>query len=185
MSVQTTSSISQTCREKLLAAVAAIGKCTEAKGRVLILSGGVDTCAILAAASEVGVTFEAGFTVVTGDDSPDKNFASAAATEKGLVHHIIHITSEDLLITYLPACVQLLNTFDGDAARVRSIKSDVVLRTHIITMETSYQQHQEDAHTSREILLRKYFYGTTSRELLRCAPTTPLCSHTRNVTLNL
>jgi asparagine synthetase B (glutamine-hydrolysing) len=117
MSVQTTSSISQTCREKLLAAVAAIGKCTEAKGRVLILSGGVDTCAILAAASEVGVTFEAGFTVVTGDDSPDKNFASAAATEKGLVHHIIHITSEDLLITYLPACVQLLNTFDGMTLR--------------------------------------------------------------------
>ena len=77
------------CREKLLAAVAAIGERTDAKGRVLILSGGVDTCAILAAASEVGVTFQAGITVVTGEDSPAGAFAAAAAAEKNLAHHDI------------------------------------------------------------------------------------------------
>ena len=107
----------QACRAQLLAAVAAIGERTDTKGRVLILSGGVDTCAILAAASEVGVTFEAGITVVTGEDSPDRAFAAAAAAEKGLAHHVIHVTSEDLLEQYLPACVQLLNTFDGMTLR--------------------------------------------------------------------
>ena len=105
------------CREKLLAAVKAIGERTEAKSRVLILSGGVDTCAILEAASNVGVTFEVGITVVTGKDSPDKDFAAAAAAEKGLKHLVIHVTSQDLLERYLPVCVQLLNTFDGMTLR--------------------------------------------------------------------
>lgn len=105
------------CREKLLAAVAAIGERTDAKGRVLILSGGVDTCAILAAASEVGVTFQAGITVVTGEDSPDGAFAAAAAAEKNLAHHVIQVTSDGLLEQYLPTCVKLLNTFDGMTLR--------------------------------------------------------------------
>jgi asparagine synthase (glutamine-hydrolysing) len=106
-----------TCRAKLLSAVAAIGERTEEKSRVLILSGGVDTCAILAAAGEVGVTFQAGITVVTSEDSPDRAFAAAAAAEKGLAHHVICVTAEDLLEQYLPKCVSLLNTFDGMTLR--------------------------------------------------------------------
>jgi asparagine synthase (glutamine-hydrolysing) len=97
--------------------VADIGDKTDAKGRVIILSGGVDTCAILAAAADAGVTFEAAFTVITGEDSPDKAFAAAAAAEWGLQHHVIHLTSDDLVGRYLPACVKLLNTFDGMTLR--------------------------------------------------------------------
>jgi asparagine synthase (glutamine-hydrolysing) len=104
-------------RERLIAEVAEIGAKTDAKSRVLILSGGVDTCAILEAATEAGVTFECGVTVSTGAESPDKDFAAAAAAEKGLQHHVIHLTSDDLVKTYLPACVKLLNTFDGMTLR--------------------------------------------------------------------
>ena len=104
---------------KLLAAVAAIGERTEAKSRVLILSGGVDTCAILHAAREIGVTFDAGITVVTGasEESPDRDFAAAAAAEHDLPHHVVQITSADLVGTYLPACVKMLHTFDGMTLR--------------------------------------------------------------------
>jgi len=90
---------------------------TEATSRVLILSGGVDTCAILAAARELGVTFAAGVTVSTGPNSPDLPFAIAAAEEAGLLHHVVHVTSADLVGTHLPACVKLLNTFDGMTLR--------------------------------------------------------------------
>jgi len=81
------------------------------------LSGGVDTCAILAAARKLGVMFAAGVTVSTGPDSPDLPFAIAAAEEAGLMHHVVHVTSADLVGTHLPACVKLLNTFDGMTLR--------------------------------------------------------------------
>ena len=91
--------------------------CFMTTSRVLILSGGVDTCAILAAARELGITFAAGITVSTGPDSPDLPFAIAAAEEAGLMHHVVHVTSADLVGTHLPACVKLLNTFDGMTLR--------------------------------------------------------------------
>lgn len=79
----------------------------------------MDTCAILAAASEVDVTFAAAVTVITGDSSPDKEFATAAAAGAKLPHHIVHVTSADLVETYLPACVcvKQLATFDGMTLR--------------------------------------------------------------------
>ena len=57
--------------------------------RCLILSGGVDTCAILEASSRLGIKFSGAFTVITGDESPDKGFAMAAAKQHGLDHTII------------------------------------------------------------------------------------------------
>lgn len=69
---------------------------TEPAQRCIILSGGVDTCAVLAAAKEVGCTFAAAFTVLTGETSPDRGFSIAAAAEAGLEHHIVEMTSEDL-----------------------------------------------------------------------------------------
>lgn len=77
----------------------------------------MDTCAILACAKELGVTFAAGITVLTGEVSPDREFAVAAAKEHELTHHIIDVTTEALVNTYLPACVKLLNTFDGMTLR--------------------------------------------------------------------
>jgi len=85
--------------------------------RCIILSGGVDTCAILAAARTVNVTFAAAFTVICGDDSPDKGFATAAAKEHDIPHHIVELTPDDLVSIYLPKCIQLLHTFDGMTLR--------------------------------------------------------------------
>lgn len=92
--------------------------------RCLILSGGVDTCAILAAAKNIGMTFSAGVTVVCHDDdggggnlSPDRDFAIAAAKEHDLEHHIVSVTPNDLVETYLPACIKALNCYDGMTLR--------------------------------------------------------------------
>ena len=104
-------------RRQLCVAVSEIARCSITSERCIILSGGVDTCAILAAAKEVGVTFAAGITVLTGDDSPDKDFAIAAAAAHGLAHHIVYVTAGDLVDTYLPQCAESLHTFDGMTLR--------------------------------------------------------------------
>ncbi|KAL9190390.1 hypothetical protein ACHAXT_007601 [Thalassiosira profunda] len=85
--------------------------------RCLILSGGVDTCAILAAAKKLGMTFAGAFTVITGDDSPDKGFAEAAAKEHNLEHYVIRLTPSELVDVYLPVCVELLECYDGMTLR--------------------------------------------------------------------
>ncbi|CAK0881906.1 unnamed protein product [Prorocentrum cordatum] len=104
-------------RSRLSAALSAIASRTAPRERCIILSGGVDTCAILACARELGVTFGAGVTVLTGPDSPDREFAITAAKEHFLPHHIVEVTSADLIDTYLPACVKALATFDGMTLR--------------------------------------------------------------------
>lgn len=103
-------------RELFEEAIVDIAAKTEPEKRCLILSGGVDTCAILAAAEKMGVTFSAGFTVCC-ETSPDRDFAAAAAKEHGLVHHIVNITSDELVEQYLPDCVKLLNCYDGMTLR--------------------------------------------------------------------
>lgn len=105
------------CRSQLCSAMAAIAQRTPPTSRAIILSGGVDTCAILAAAKEIGAPFAAAITVLTGADSPDRSFSVAAAAEHGLPHHIVEVTSADLIEIYLPACVELLGTFDGMTLR--------------------------------------------------------------------
>lgn len=87
--------------------------------RCLILSGGVDTCAILSAAGSLGIKFAAAVTVITGEESPDKDFAIAAGKKdgNGLKHHVLRVTTSDLLETYLPICVEKLGTYDGMTLR--------------------------------------------------------------------
>ena len=104
-------------RTRLNDALLAIAARTAPAERCIILSGGVDTCAILASAKEVGVSFAGAVTVLTGEDAPDKEFAIAAAAEHQLKHHIVYVTSADLIETYLPACVRHLATFDGMTLR--------------------------------------------------------------------
>ena len=111
------SDIASDLRTHFAASLTAIADRTEAADRCIILSGGVDTCAILACAKELGVTFAAAITVITEESSPDRAFATAAAQEHSLPHHIVHVTSAALVDTYLPACVKLLATFDGMTLR--------------------------------------------------------------------
>lgn len=104
-------------RTELEAALCDIAARTDAHERCIILSGGVDTCAILAAAKAQRITFAMALTVITGLSSPDKDFATAAAKEHSLAHHMIEVTSADLVEEYLPACAKLLHTFDGMTLR--------------------------------------------------------------------
>jgi len=104
-------------RDQLNSSLLAIAERTDPRTRCIILSGGVDTCAILAAAAATGVTFAAAITVLTGADSPDREFATRAAASAGLPHHIVEVTSTDLVDSYLPQCVKELGTFDGMTLR--------------------------------------------------------------------
>jgi asparagine synthase (glutamine-hydrolysing) len=94
-----------------------IAERTDPSTRCLILSGGVDTCAILQAASQIGMTFAAAVTVVTGDDSPDGAFATAAAKQHGLPHFIVKLNAKELVEAQLKPCIQELETFDGMTLR--------------------------------------------------------------------
>ena len=109
--------VAEVLRTRLNDALLAIAARTAPEERCIILSGGVDTCAILASAKEVGVSFAGAVTVLTGEDAPDKDFAIAAAVEHQLKHHIVYVTSSDLIDRYLPACVRHLATFDGMTLR--------------------------------------------------------------------
>jgi asparagine synthase (glutamine-hydrolysing) len=101
-------------RTLLEEAIANIISKTPPETRCIILSGGVDTCAILAAAPPG--TFKAAFTVCL-EGCADEAFAKAAAKEHSIPHHIISLTADDLIQTYLPHCVQLLKSFDGMTIR--------------------------------------------------------------------
>jgi asparagine synthase (glutamine-hydrolysing) len=87
--------------------------------RCLVLSGGVDTCAILAAAQALGVRFGAAVTVVTGASAPDHAFSVAATEEYGMDrrHVVVQLSPQQLMERYLPTCVQILETFDGMTLR--------------------------------------------------------------------
>ena len=109
--------VSDELRSALNAALLGIAERTKPEERCIILSGGVDTCAILTAAKQLGVTFAGAITVLTDTDAPDSEFAAAAAIEMQLDHHVVTMTPSDLLETYLPACVRHLATFDGMTLR--------------------------------------------------------------------
>ena len=106
------------CRSKLCSAMLAIARRTRPATRAIILSGSVDTCALLSAAALVNEPFSHAITVLTGAESPDRNFSLAAAAErKALLHHVVETTPADLVKSYLPMCVRLLHTFDGMTIR--------------------------------------------------------------------
>mmetsp|Transcript_3902 Transcript_3902/g.8599 ORF Transcript_3902/g.8599 Transcript_3902/m.8599 type:complete len:365 (-) Transcript_3902:31-1125(-) len=90
---------------------------TAVSQRCIILSGGVDTCAILAASRKLGIRYGGALTVVTSDASPDLGFSSACAAEHGIPHHIVRLTAEDLVDEYLPQIIQLLQIYDGMVLR--------------------------------------------------------------------
>ena len=105
------------CRNRLCKSLEMIAQQTFPEHTALILSGGVDTCAILEAAALINFKFAAAITVALGDDSPDEPFAKHAASQHGLPHHIIRMTADDLVQEYLPATVELLQTWDGMTLR--------------------------------------------------------------------
>lgn len=125
------SALAQECRRRLKKSLADIygnianngngppEKGTGTEQTALILSGGVDTTAILEAAAEIGMTFAACITVVIGDEPPDEKFAMCGAKLHNYtdVHHIVRMTSDDLVETHLPRTIKLLETWGGMTLR--------------------------------------------------------------------
>ena len=85
--------------------------------RCIILSGGVDTCAIMAASRKLGIKFGGALTVATSDESPDLGFLTACAGEHGLAHHVVRLTADELVDAYLPEIIELLKIYDGMVLR--------------------------------------------------------------------
>ena len=85
----------------------------------LILSGGVDTCAILEAASSLGVVFDVAITVVIGETSPDELYSKYAAWKHNLTkrHVVVKMTPKDLVEIYLPKTVEACQVWDGMTIR--------------------------------------------------------------------
>ena len=95
----------------------------------IILSGGVDTCAILEAAAEssLNITFDVAITVVViggdGDTTtspPDELYSKYAAYKHSNIikkHVIIRMTPTQLVKTYLPSTIEILQTWDGMTVR--------------------------------------------------------------------
>lgn len=112
-----TSPIVEQCKQKLCESLKEISAKTNENHRAIILSGGVDTCAILEGASLIGMKFACAITVVIGDTSPDEAFSKKASKSHELEHHIVRMNATDLVETYLPETVELLQTFDGMTLR--------------------------------------------------------------------
>lgn len=86
----------------------------------LILSGGVDTCAILDAAASLNIVFEVAITCVIGETSPDELYAKYAAykhSKNVKKHVIVQMTHEDLVTSYLPRTIKTLKVWDGMTLR--------------------------------------------------------------------
>ncbi|OEU23315.1 hypothetical protein FRACYDRAFT_259354 [Fragilariopsis cylindrus CCMP1102] len=86
----------------------------------LILSGGVDTTAILDAASTLNIIFDVAITCVIGDTSPDELYAKYAAYKHSThikKHIIVQMTHDTLIDIYLPKTIQTLEVWDGMTIR--------------------------------------------------------------------
>jgi len=105
------------CRLHLCESLKILLDKTNPDERAIILSGGVDTCAILEAAALMEISFAVAITVVIGDDAPDEAFSKFAASKHNIEHCIIRLTAEDLVERYLPQTVKLLHTWDGMTLR--------------------------------------------------------------------
>lgn len=118
ISTSTRNNKAEECRRNLCTSLRKISEKTDPKRRAIILSGGVDTCAILEAAVSIQMEFAVAITVVIGNNnSPDEAFATLAATQHGIKHHIIRMTADDLVNEHLPKTVKLLQTWDGMTLR--------------------------------------------------------------------
>ena len=129
----TTTSMPEECRRRLTLAVQKIADWTEPETQGLLLSGGIDSCAILEAAASQGITFAFAITVVIIADNENENdndndnpappppdelyakFAAAAAAAKQQQQHnclmnhvIVKLTPTELLDQQLSKTIQTL-----------------------------------------------------------------------------
>lgn len=110
------------CHEKLVESVRKIwqndwklGNEQEARSSdrvALVLSGGVDTCAVVSALRECGFQVDLALTVYCDPTATDRPYAPAIAKEWGVEHIEIECSKEELLADPLRLCVESLTSFD-------------------------------------------------------------------------
>lgn len=114
--------IVEECKEALKSALVSINQIiTKNQNCCLILSGGVDTSAILEANSQLGangIQFSHYITVLLSETATDRPYAMNIARKFGIEnqHIIIDIDYKELLGS-LPFCIETLKSFDGMTLR--------------------------------------------------------------------
>ncbi|GBG34482.1 Asparagine synthetase glutamine-hydrolyzing [Hondaea fermentalgiana] len=114
----------KTCRAKLIASVQSIwteqwglapnAKTPRAKGErvAIVLSGGVDTCAVVEALRENGFVVDLALTVYCDPSATDRPYAPLIAKSYGVDHVEIECGKDELLQGPLQLCVEALRSFD-------------------------------------------------------------------------
>jgi len=118
---EATQKIIDNIKEKAAAAANSTSTSTSKPTSIgLILSGGVDTCAILDAASTLNIIFDVAITCVIGDTSPDELYAKYAAHKHSAQikkHIIVQMTHDKLIDIHLPKTIKTLEVWDGMTIR--------------------------------------------------------------------
>jgi asparagine synthase (glutamine-hydrolysing) len=111
------------CRIALMHAVSEIKKRYESENIAILLSGGVDTAAVMEANRYLGeespdcqIDIKNAVTVLTSDLATDRPYASPVAVRHSISHHVLDVPLLAIL-EMLPFCVSTLKTFDGMTLR--------------------------------------------------------------------
>lgn len=102
------------CRDILIQSISSLSNLYgTTESCALILSGGVDTSAIMEALkfAEGKLSVTTAITVLSSA-ATDRQYANAVAKKFGLEHHIIELPLVDML-KILPYCIEVLSTFDN------------------------------------------------------------------------
>jgi hypothetical protein len=115
------SSVAQSCGAAVKSALQRIHKRHPGKSFALLLSGGVDTAAVLEANAQVGVDSQIPFkylvSVVAGEAATDRPYVDLVSKKhSSFPSHIID-TNLTALLDIIPFCVKVLRTFDGMTLR--------------------------------------------------------------------
>lgn len=115
--------IASECRRRLMESIKKIAGITKPETRGLLLSGGVDSTAILEAAAEQDIAFALAVTVVVISDdkdneicnryydAPDDLYAHNAAQRHGLKHVVVRLTTAELVEKYTERTIETVQVW--------------------------------------------------------------------------
>ena len=107
------------CAVALIRAVSEIKKRYQGRNIAILLSGGVDTAAVVEANTLLGdekIDIKHAVTVLTSDLASDRPYATPCAVRNNIPHTVLDVSLFDVL-EMLPFCVTTLKTFDGMTIR--------------------------------------------------------------------
>mmetsp|Transcript_8876 Transcript_8876/g.11564 ORF Transcript_8876/g.11564 Transcript_8876/m.11564 type:complete len:384 (+) Transcript_8876:89-1240(+) len=129
--------LAQECNQKVVESCKAVyyeswklGKEHDNSDVGIVLSGGVDTCAVMAALKQSGENIlpTIAFTVYASPNATDRKYAPYLAKQYNLKHVEIDIDASVLLEEPLELCVKELGTFDGMQLRNSAVVACALLK---------------------------------------------------------